>query len=118
MPFWLSDKHLGALDVMNLAPSKFIMGLCAGFGWLCITVPLEVAFVVSFLRWSPIMLPYHVFGGQCQLRELEMKGSLLYWSVVGLDWSILTGAAMVLHCMAIILGDALLRIILICKALR
>ena len=72
----------------------------------------------TILRWSPLMLPYHVFGGQSQVKELERQGSLLYWSVVAFDWTVFTGAAMVLHCMAIILGDALLRIILICKALR
>ena len=81
-------------------------------------VPAVTAFIAFFLRWSPLMLPYHVFGGKYKLMKLEMEGSLPYLIVLALDWSIFTGAAMVLFSATVISGDAMLRIALICKALR
>ena len=81
-------------------------------------VPATMAVIVLVLRWSPIMLPNHVFGDKYQLMEMEMQRSAQYWSVVALDWIIFTGAGMAMYSAAVICTDALLRITLICKALR
>ena len=110
---------MGTYDVMNVAMrGNFIVTLCAGAGCLCISVPALTAFLVLFLRWSPLMLAYHVFGCKYKLMELEMQRSLPYWSLIAFDWSIFTGSAMVLLCGILIPGDAMLRIALILKAIR
>ena len=80
--------------------------------------PATMAFIVLFLRWSPIMLPYHFFGDKYHLMEMEMQRSLQYWSLVAIDWVVFTAAAMAMYSGAAICADAMLRIPLICQALR
>ena len=116
--FFISEKNLGTWDVMNVARGKFIVILCAGAGCLCMFLPGLVAFIMLFLRWSPILLPYHIFGGKDVLMEMEAQLSLPYGCLLVLDWSIFTGCGMAIYTAATICGEGMLRITLICKALR
>ena len=88
------------------------------FACVFMTVPVITALIVATLRWSPLMLPYHIFRGKYELMEMEAEGSVPYWSIVLLDWTIFTGAMMGMLSLAAICGDAMIRIALICKALR
>ena len=103
---------------MHVGSSKFITTGCAAGGFLCMITPAVMALTVLFLRWSPVMLPYHVFGSKYELMQLEMEGSVAYWSLVSLDWVLFTGAAMTMNTAVVICVDGMLRITLICKALR
>ena len=103
---------------MQIASSVPVVLARIGIGVLCMIVPGIVALMVTFLRWSPLLLPYHIFGDKYQLLGLEMIGSFKYWSVVLLDWTILTGAALGLYSGCVMCFDAMIRIGLICKALR
>ena len=103
---------------MHVASSKFItIGYAVG-ACLSMIAPVVMALFVLLLRWSPIMLPYHVFGNKYELMELETKGSVGYWSLVGLDYLFFSGAAMTMNTALAICLDGMLRITLVCKALR
>ena len=81
-------------------------------------MPFAVLFVVFHLRWSPVMMPYHVFGGKEALRQLESEGSPCYWSVFALDWALMSAGALGACCVAAIFVDALQHVNLIVKAMR
>ena len=81
-------------------------------------VPLEIAFGLVVIRWSPLMAPYHAFGGKENLMKLEREGSLWYWSVLLADWTICTAGVLVTNCYAAVLGDTFLKINLITRAMR
>ena len=66
------------------------MAACIFMGCIGMGVPVTIALIIAFLRWSPLMLPYHVFGDTYQLMKMETEGSLKYCSVVLLDWTLLT----------------------------
>ena len=114
----LIEKHLGTRDVMYMTSGKLVVAVCIGFGGLCSGVPFTMALIVAILRWSPALLPYHVFGDKDRLMELEMNNTMAYWSVVLLDWAACTVAAFAEYCTASICAEALLRITLISRALR
>ena len=114
----LTEKHLGTSDLMYLTSSKLVVALTFGFGGICSGVPFTMAWIVTFLRWSPAMLPYHVFGHKEKLMELELNNSMAYWSVLLLDWAACTVGAMAACCAASIILEAFVRIILISRALR
>ena len=103
---------------MHVVSSKFITIGCAAAGTLSFITPAVMALVVLLLRWSPLMLPYHVFGNKYELMQMEMEGSVAYWVLVGLDFIFFTGAAMTMDTAIAICVDAMLRITLVCKALR
>ena len=118
MLFCISEEHLGSEDVMHVAGSKFITFGCAVGGYLFMIAPAVMALAALLLRWSPIMLPYHVFGNKYELMQVEMEGSWAYWSLLGLDWVFFTAAALTMNTALAICFDGMLRITLVCKALR
>ena len=67
-----------------------IRATCA-IGELCfMTIPLSVLCCSVAIRWSPLIMPYHVFGGREKLVELESQGFVWYWSVFVLEWALVT----------------------------
>ena len=109
---------MGTSDLMYTNRNNLLVTLCFVVGGLCSGVPFVVALFVAILRWSPAMLPYHVFGDKEKLMKLEVNNSVAYWSVLLLDWAVFTESAMAACCAASIITEALLRIILISRALR
>ena len=81
-------------------------------------LPAAIAVVAAFLRWSPLMLPNLIFGDKYRLMEMEREGSLQYWSILVLDWAIVTGASFGGYSLSLTCADAMLRISLACKILR
>lgn len=74
------------------------------------------ALVIS-LRASPLLLPYHVFGKD-GVKEMESEGSYSYFALLVLDWVLLTLGNVVFVTVIGVLIDAIVRCILICRALR
>ena len=106
-------------DVIYVAKSKFAFLLCVGAGCMNLFGHGTVVFLVLLLlRRSPIMIPYHVFGGKHELIKLERDHSLAYWSVLGLECGIFTVTTLTLYCFSVICIEVFMRIFLISRAMR
>ena len=116
--FLFSGKHLGKLNLIHIACSKTSVAVTAVAGCMFAMAPGVAALIAAFLRRTPIMLPYHIFGDRYRLIEMETEGSLDYLTVVLFEWVILSGAASAWYSLVAICGDATVVIVLICKALR
>ena len=67
--------YWGTRDVRYLTASRAVKAFCTVGGIYFMVMPFAVLFVVFHLRWSPVMMPYHVCGGKEALRQLESAGS-------------------------------------------
>ena len=74
--------------------------------------------VMLVLRWSPLGLPYYLFGGKQELMELEANLSSLYYGALVFEWAVITSNALILFCVGAICVEEFLRISLISWALR
>ena len=72
----------------------------------------SVAMLVGAMAQSPLMLPYHIFGHGYKLLTLECC------SVLAFDWALMTIALYSIYAVLTVFIDAVIRITLICKALR
>ena len=115
---WVSAAHLGRSDVRHLMASRSVKTFCALGGILLPIVPFVVLFIVFHVRWSPVMMPYHIFGGKEALMQLESEGSVWYWSVFTLDWALMSAGVLPCGCALAILCDALQHVNLVSKAMR
>ena len=115
---WVLALHLGTCDVRYLTPSPAFKAFCTLGGVWFACLPFVVLFILVPLRWSPIMVPYHVFGGNEALMKLEREGSMWYWSVFALDWAIMTAGALAAACILAIFYDTLQNVNLIMRAMR
>ena len=114
----ISVKHCGSCDVLYLG-HKGIQAAAAIGGIYLMTLPVTVLFSLFIMRcWSPLMMPFHVFGGQERLVELESQGSMWYWSVFAIDGALITTAVMGANGAASIVCDAFCKIKLITRAMR
>ena len=111
-------KHCGTSDVMYFGHNNGILvaGVIAGVYFM--TMPLTLLGGVVVIRWSPLMMPYHVFGGSEKLVELESEGSVPYFSVFVLDWALMTAGVYGLCGAAAILSDTFFKIKLVLRAMR
>ena len=73
--------------------------------------------LIVFLRWSPVLLPYHVFGGKVEPTDLDMKGWMWFYGLLLFEWAVPTAAALETHCVFCIFMEAFLRIAIISQAL-
>ena len=115
---WLLAANLGTSDVRYLMASRAVKTFCALGGIWFPMVPFVVLFVVFHVRWSPVMLPYHIFGGKEALMQLEREGSVWYWSIFTLDWALMSAGAVGCACAFAIFCDALQHVNLVSKAMR
>ena len=105
------------MDVLNGMCGKILVAGMVGCGCLFLCCPLLTTVFVLILRWSPVLIPYHVFGGKENLMQLEAEGSLSYWATVTLDGAFLTEGLMVLLCAGAICVEVSLTIGLLSSAI-
>ena len=90
-----------------------------GVGIFFIVQPVAAPLSLFFLRWSPTMLPYHVFGGsEDKLISLEEEGWILYWIVLIIDTTILSAATTACVSLLSVVLDALLLVWVVLIAMR
>ena len=97
---------------------RAVKAFCAWGGISCSIVPFGVLFVMFHFRWSPIMMPYHVFGGKEVVMKLESQGSVWFWIVFSLDWALMSAGVLAACCVLAILCDAVQLVNLVTKAMR
>ena len=115
----ITAKYVEGTDVMRAVTGRCKSLLCGAFGGFLIIQPLMIPLSTFFVRWSPAMLPYYAFGASAyELMKLEEEGSLLYWSVLIIDWTVLSAATLASVCIIVVVTDALLLIIVILTAMR
>ena len=112
------ERRLGGLDVLHITNSLVIVGVCLIYVAICLCLPITMVSITLLLRWSPLGIPYHVFGGKEALMLLETSHSIPYYSVLVLDTAVLTGGAFAMFCTCSIFFEGFLRIILITWAVR
>ena len=110
-------KHCGTSNVLYTGQNG-ILATCAIGGLYFMTVPLSVLCCLVAIRWSPLMITFHVFGGREKLVELESQGSVWYWSVFFLDWALATAGIYGFSGNAAIFCDTFLKIVLLLRVLR
>ena len=105
--------------MVHVATGKLeALTICA-VGIFFIIQPIVAPLSLFFLRWSPAMLPYHIFGGsQDELRKAEEEGSTLYWSVLIIDSTILSAAASACTSVMAVVLDAFLLVWAVLLAMR
>ena len=101
---------------MYVGDNKSIVAAGAFGGLYLMTVPITVFFCIFVGRGSPVMIPYHVLGGNETL--LESKGSVLYWALLLVEWALVTAGVLGLGGPAAIVCDAVCKIKLITRTLR
>ena len=95
---------------------KLLVAVMIFCGCLFLCCPLVTALVTT-LRWSPVLVPYHVFGGKENLIKLEAEGLILYWATVALDYAVITEASMAVHCAGAVCIEVSLTIGLLSSAM-
>ena len=81
-----------------LTASRAVKGVYIFGGIWFAVMPFAVLFVVLHLRWAPVMLLYHVFGGKEVLMQLQSVGSMWFWIVFTLDWALMSADALQAGC--------------------
>ena len=118
MMMFITVKHGGIRDIMYVGHDRSILAAGVIGGLYLMTVPFTVFCTVFVVRRSPIMMPYHVFGGNEKLVELESSGSLWYCSVLVLEWAVVTVVVLGIGGPAAIVCDAICKIKLITRTMR
>ena len=62
----VSENHCGSFDVLYLGHNGIRAAAAIG-GLYLMTIPVAVLFTAFAVRQSPVMLPFHVFGGHEKL---------------------------------------------------
>ena len=103
---------------MYVGDNKSILAAGGIGGLYLMTVPFTVFFSVFVGRLSPVLIPYHVFGGKEKLAELGREGSAWYWTLLVVEWALVTAAVLGLGGPAAIVCDAICKIKLITRTIR
>ena len=106
------EKYLSTTDLIYTSDGKLLRALCFCCGTGCPTAPLSAAILLGALGQTRFTLPYHVFGEEY---ELMTPTSL---SLLTIDWAIISVGLLSFYAVFFIGIDAVIRITLICKALR
>lgn len=113
----ISVKHCGSCDILYLG-HKGILAAAALGGIYLVTTPVTVLFTLVVIRWSPVMMPFHIFGGHEKLVELESLGSTWFWGVFAIDAAVLTAGVIGVCGPAAIVCDAFCKMKLITRTMR